>query len=272
MRKRPPKRNRKHDLVRAFLLANPSASNADVSKGVLVSPSLASKVRTELRNEGFLKPLDMDRTSRPPFAPDTYIEGPAPIPTAPPSIETLEVTSTARLMQLAAVEEVKYGGNMPFEEQERMLIKFTKKEDESLATRMLAMDKLNKLRADQKGRDALGPGEPLDHAGMILRLSMLLKAVGFKLAVEAFEEAFKKAEASSGPAQTIDTEPTILPTEDSGPAITEFETEEIEEGSRPVSVGPEPGNGESGEHQNFDRLTLGEQTFDGDSRTDPYLD
>jgi hypothetical protein len=211
MAKRGVSNKAKRRLTREFMLNNPTASNADVSRAVKVSQSLASQVRGELRVEGLVRPSPMDRTSRPSQA---ILD--APTTPQEQTTEDVEIIGTRRLMELAAAEEAKTPGGLDFTAQEAMLIRFAKKEDESLATRMTAMDRLNKLRGDQGGRDALGPGAPLTQEDMIVRLTFLIKAAGFKIAVTAFERAFKKGGAASGEAQAV------------GPATIEPSPEAIE--------------------------------------------
>lgn len=182
--------HRKRELVRDFIQNNPNASNEDVAKAVMVSESLASKVRTELRNAGVVKPLANDRTSKPAAAPK-----PDAITV---TTEDVTLVGTKQLLDLVAAEEKALHRGLTVPEQEKLLIKFAYDQEQSLATRMAAMDKYNKLQSDQGSRDALGPGKPLTEEDMILRLSFLCKAAGFTVAVKAFERAFKKGPTNEG--------------------------------------------------------------------------
>jgi len=237
----------KHDkrrLIAEYLFANPSASIDDVCKAVVCSYSLVSKVRTELRLAGKIKPAYADRTSKP--LPN---EGPRLPPQpykdilASDTPEVLETVSTRRLLDLVDAEQTRRGKKtLAPAEQEEMLIGFAHKDDESLGTRMAAMDRLNKLRGDQGGRDALGPGIPRTEEDMITRLTFLLKAVGFKLAVRAFESAFKQGEVNGedivAPDSSVSTETPIAP----GP---DDQSPTLEEEAGFNNLGHELGNGEA---------------------------
>lgn len=197
--------HRKRELVRDFIQNNPNASNEDVSKAVMVSESLASKVRTELRNAGLVKPLAADKRSKP-VQPQAAPKAPEGIAV---STEDVTLVGTKQLLDLVAAEEKALHRGLTVPEQEKLLIKFAYDQEQSLATRMAAMDKYNKLQSDQGSRDALGPGKPLTEEDMVLRLSFLNKAAGFTVAVKAFEKAFKKGPANEGqvPAEPSETAP-----------------------------------------------------------------
>jgi hypothetical protein len=170
----------KREHAKRYLLANPQASNEQVVKACHVSQRLVSMARAELRTQGLIPPAfgDWKSTS----------------PPTPPEAPGVPLITTEQLLAQGAAEVVAVlDPEMSYEDQLLICKKFANAASQSPQVRLAAIQQYNKIKTDRVQAESLGPGEPANDKDRIRRLSRILEAVGFVLAVAAFETAFGKA-------------------------------------------------------------------------------
>jgi len=189
-----PKKPSVKAMAKAFIIANPLATNAQIIKATGCSPSIPSMARNELRAAGFHVRAAYDQTT--PGIPGTPGQFMGSLPQAPPheasapEPEKVPMRGTAEIMDLLDEEATKHVGEMTLEWQRKFLTQVSRDKNEPVQLRMAAMAAYNKLAESTSERDALGPGKPLTDKDRITRLSLLMKACGPTLVLKAYEEAF----------------------------------------------------------------------------------
>jgi hypothetical protein len=195
--------NTKQKAIRHYLLVNPNADNATVVKDLLVSKALVTKVRSELRKEGLVGYAPNDRWAASRELKEKFKFTPtAPGGSSESPDNEIMVRGTNDLMDLAASQGVDV--DVDPKEFLRTLTRFIRDVDLNPATRMAAMQQYTKIKADLLGRDAIGPGAPLTIEDQIVRLSLLMKAVGMTTAVRAMEAAFPRLKESTDEPPQVD--------------------------------------------------------------------
>lgn len=216
----PQKKPSIKGLVKAFLIANPLATNAQVIKATGCSSSLPTMARNELRAAGFHVRARFDQTTPGitgmpgSFQQEliTATEG-TPDATATPMRGTAEVID---LLESAKTSDKE----LTAEEQRTFLSKLARDKNEPPQIRMAAMTMYNKLVSDDTDeRDALGPGKPKTRADRVTRLSLLMRACGPTESLDAYKMAFNVEEESE---EAMDTGNDAAQAE--GPATAEGHT------------------------------------------------
>ena len=179
--------------VKAFLLANPLATNDTVAKNTSASTSLISKVRKAMEKDGLLLRSYYNRRSNP----DKPLTLDEDLPIVVPMQGTKEILDLLE-------QQTEIAGEMTPEEQRKFLTSVARDKNEAMQIRMAAMVHFNKLAESTSERDALGPGKPLTNADRRMRMSLLMRACGPALVLSAYKEAFEIGEEAVGD-QTLDT-------------------------------------------------------------------
>lgn len=183
-----PRKPTMRSLIKAFLIANPHATNTMVMIAIGCSPAMVTNGRNELRIAGMLVRPHADHTS-PLDVPSTDVPA-TPVPVVDDIIIT-PMRGTAEVLEILDAERATHdGGQMTPDEQRAFLTNLSRDITEAPQVRMAAMAMYNKLVESTTERDALGPGKPLTRADSIMRLSLLMRAVGPMVTVKAYEEAF----------------------------------------------------------------------------------
>lgn len=195
-------------LVKAHLLADPSAPTEKIIKATGCSPALVTIARKELRDSGFHTRAHGDHKTPTvtPTPADLRIEGASEEPIIP-----IPLAGTSDLMDLLDQKHDADGGEYTIEKQRKWLRQVQRDEQHPIQIRMAALQMYNKLNVeDVNERDALGPGAPLTDKERINRIALLMKSCGPKLVLKAYEEAFNvTAEATNAHIPETNTPQTI---------------------------------------------------------------
>jgi hypothetical protein len=176
-----PRKPTIRSLIKAFLIANPHATNAMVMAAVDCSTAMVTNGRNELRVAGMLVRPHADHTS-PLDVPPT-----SPVPVVDDIVIT-PMRGTAEVLEILDIESATHeGGQMTPDEQRKFLTLLSRDTTEAPQVRMAAMAMYNKLVESTT--------EPLTRADIIMRLSLLMRSQGPSIVLKAYEEAFNvKAE------------------------------------------------------------------------------
>lgn len=174
-------------MVVEYLKRNPSADNELVIKDCHCSTTLVSRARRLLREQGIGGYALKDRGAQ---AREARLEWERKHQKG--ETDEILIRGTEELMDLAAKTGHMNEAEVDPKEFLKTLVGFIRDHDLGPALRMAAMQQYTKIKADLLGRDSIGPGDPLTVDDQRTRLSMLMKAVGLKTAVQSMELAFPK--------------------------------------------------------------------------------
>lgn len=193
MAPKSPRRKGALQQAKEYLRINPSATNQQVVEALNVSIGTVSAARSFLVQTGVIQRSFYDRSS-------PQIEGELPEDVLPgPTLATSGVSDLEKEMAArAAVEKVTLndtGLPLTAEEQRQRLSTVARNAaiTGNFQLEIAAIQALARLDAQIGARDRLGPGPPLTDDDKIHRLSLLLEAVGKRLARKAWERAYGHA-------------------------------------------------------------------------------
>lgn len=195
MAPKSPRRKGALQQAKEYLRINPSATNAQVVEALNVSIGTVSAARSFLVQTGVIQRSFYDRSS-------PMIEGELPEDTAPGPI--LATSGVAELeKEIAARQKVAdtvvNGSGVPLtaEEQRQRLSTVARNAaiTGNFQLEIAAIQALARLDAQIGARDRLGPGPPLTDDDKIHRLSLLLEAVGKRIARKAWERVWNEQSA-----------------------------------------------------------------------------
>lgn len=139
------------------------------------SAAMVTNCRNELRLAGMLVRPHADHTSPPDV----------------PPLDGTPMRGTAEVLEILDAEKATHeGGQMTADEQRTFLTNLSRDTTEAPQVRMAAMAMYNKLVESTTERDALGPGKPLTNPERIMRLALLMRALGPAVTLKAYKEAF----------------------------------------------------------------------------------
>jgi len=188
-----PRRKGALQQAKEYLRINPSATNSQVVEALNVSIGTVSAARSFLVQTGVIQRSFYDRSS-PQIEgelPEDYIPGPV---LATSGVSDLEKEMAAR----AAVEAATQNNGLPLtaEEQRQRLSTVARNAaiTGNFQLEIAAIQALARLDAQIGARDRLGPGPPLTDDDKIHRLSLILQAVGKRIARKAWERTFNEGQ------------------------------------------------------------------------------
>lgn len=179
-KRRRTTRTKKLQAAKDFLLANPAASNEEVSKALGIGERTVTAARTSLVQVGMIRPAFHDRVS-----PRT------------PIIATPEVAQ--KLEQLRnTVDQLHTPTGPPLtpDEMRSMVAKIARNAAFSSDDK-LAIDAVKTgaaLDSSLGNKTRLGPGPPLTHEDRLMRTSIILDVAGPALAAHSCRKAFSDAD------------------------------------------------------------------------------
>ena len=196
----------RREQAKLYLIAHPEASDSDVKGETGIDLATVGRARGELINEGLLSPATRKQRRTPPAIRPSevpVITGPKP---GGPRLDTLLTDADLRALSegdiddeqvrkriLTALRTIAFAPGMNYE------------------TAMNAMSLWVKLK-DQASTKELGPGAPVTYAIAKERLMSLMKACGFELVFECFQELFvpkESTDASQEPSGSAGTPETV---------------------------------------------------------------
>jgi hypothetical protein len=174
----PGPRPTRRELAAQYLIEHPESRDSEVARNTGVDPVTVGRARKGLIDEGVLAPQTKRRATAP-----RAKRGPAADP------NTLLTDADLRDLETGAIDD---------EDTRKRILGSLRKiafaPGMNYETAMNAMSLWIKLK-DQASTKELGPGSPVTYADAKARLLRLMKAVGFELVFECFQELFVPKEA-----------------------------------------------------------------------------
>ena len=179
--------------IRAYILATPAATVKQISEANAVSMTWAHRIRRQMQMEGTIPLIRVRRPKvlpppPPDFSPGTH----APEGAIPKKIGGMLDGAALRFMASDAVPASELADEAAT--RDALLLQVQRLAlDPSLPAdlRLSATQVWVKVKDIARAKD-LGPGKPLTPEDAVIRLVRLLRAVGPKIALQAFENVFGK--------------------------------------------------------------------------------
>jgi hypothetical protein len=171
------------------------ATNDLVVKMTGSSSRLVTMVRKEMREAGLIHKLPRDHTSK--IGARGPHNQPPQIPTAQiPNVDVPETqeSDTKKLLDLAnSLSEM--DPEWTPEEMLKLCKLMANDPNEATTSRQSAIALYRKIKVELEGKGQLGPGPPLSHEDVVMRMMRIMQSQGLETSTEAFERAFNVGRA-----------------------------------------------------------------------------
>lgn len=174
------RKNTLHKAIKAYILANPAASNSEIVEKTGASARTVSYVRSTLRSEG---------TNEPSKRSEAKSDG-----------EELVIESVAEMLTPQTIKEMAvdptFGADLLDEDQIRTKL-LQQVQRMAFDPQIGSQTKLDAIQVWVKLKDiaraaTMGPGNPLTEAEAVDRLSMIMQGCGPTVTIKALDRAFDK--------------------------------------------------------------------------------